>query len=360
MDLKTIFYEEWKGYKEVYLYISFYNLNIAYFEYVDNNHRLYGLLERDGDDYKVIKDNIKIVEYVKGADAILVYWNDGIYYILNNKKLYPIKDSDVMFWVSKGMIFAQWKHNKQDSRIVDLYGEIFITKNGIKLDNIAYTYVPEWDIFFFSKYENQNIVFYSYNKKENFAYKAKNKDIIKVFDWIGKLWETIFELKNWKYIYLNTKMEALCDEEFDKAKLFSYNDTALVTIKYNSFLIDKDFKRINDKEDNTKKLSNNLIKIIPPNINTKELGFKPIIDQMKEYVLKTNINPQEWSEDLEGLPEDFLSFHEEVLTSCDDFWYALNNWYVEISFITDKKREDLTKKELDAIKEIVDFYWIEF
>ena len=360
MDLKTIFYEEWKGYKEVYLCISYYDLNTAYFEYIDNNNRtLYGLLERDGDDYKVIKDNIKILKYVNGADAILVYWDDGIYYILNDKKMYPVQDADVIFWVAKGMIFVGLPHDK-NNRIVDMYWEVIVTKNGIKLDNLGKTYTPKWEVFFFSKNENGNISFYAYHKKENFAYKSKNKNIVDIFDWIGKLGETIFELDNWKYIYLNTKMETLCDEEFDKAKLFSSNDTALVTIKNNSFLIDKDFKRINDKEDNTKKLSNNPIKIIPPNINTKELGFKPIIDQMKEYVLKTNINPQEWSEDLEGLPEDFLSFHEEVLTSSDDFWYALNNWYVEISFITDKKREDLTKKELDAIKEIVDFYWIEF
>lgn len=84
--------------------------------------------------------------------------------------------------------------------------------------------------------------------------------------------------------------------------------------------------------------------------------LKPIIKELEEYSKKIPID--KWTE--ENTPEHIWEFRDNIKTSSDDFWYCLNNGYIDISLITDKKLQDLTKDEIDTIESIVNEYGFEW
>lgn len=84
---------------------------------------------------------------------------------------------------------------------------------------------------------------------------------------------------------------------------------------------------------------------------------KPIIKEMEEFSKK--IPPYEWY-DNEDVPQEFIDFQEDILTSSDPFWYALNNGHINIQLITDDNLEDLSHKDLMRIEKIVTDFGIEF
>ncbi len=84
---------------------------------------------------------------------------------------------------------------------------------------------------------------------------------------------------------------------------------------------------------------------------------KPIISEMEEFAKK--IPPYNWYDNAE-VPQNFRDFQQNILTSSVDFWYSLNNGYVNLELITDTKLEDLTKKEIDRVHQIVTEFSIEF
>lgn len=84
--------------------------------------------------------------------------------------------------------------------------------------------------------------------------------------------------------------------------------------------------------------------------------LKPIIAELEAYAKKVPV--EEWTE--EDTPKNIWEFHDNIKTSSDDFWYCLNNGYIDLELITDTKLQDLTKLDLDVIEQIVDDYGFEF
>lgn len=358
--------EEWNGLKDVYFYNYYWHRsNLITFEYRKNDKLSHWIAKlKENNEFEFIADGFMGDKVLAKSEVIIVKVKENEYKVFNytDNAFYPLNFNNLedahFIDLMKEIFLISFQNSWWFSVFLDRKGNIIKDKNWVLLNNIVGTKTPEWDTFYFSKKENWKYLFCSYNINENQVYFYNGDD---VFAFEAVAWwldESILKLKDGKYIYVNNKMQKLTDVKYDKAKLFYNDGTARVSIKYDSFLIDKNFQRIGKEPE--KKVEER--KIIPPHIDTKALWFKPIIDEMEAFVLKTNISPQQWGDDdLEvEVPKEFISFHEEVLTSSDDFWYALENGYVEVNFITDKKLNDLTKKELDAIKEIVDFYGIEF
>lgn len=84
---------------------------------------------------------------------------------------------------------------------------------------------------------------------------------------------------------------------------------------------------------------------------------KLIIKEMEEFSKK--IEPCEWGNN-KDTPKKFKDFQELIQTSSDNFWYNLNNWYIELSFITDDTLDSLTYKDIVRVEDIVKEFWIEF
>lgn len=359
--------KEWNGYKDVYFSTYYYKgNNLTTFLYEKDDKLVHWIAKKkDDDEFEFIADGFIEDKVLPKTGVIIVKAKEDEYKVFNytDNAFYPINFNDLKdaYFIDliKDIFIVSFERSWWLTVLLDKKGNIIKDKNWVLLDNLVDVKTPEWDTFYFSKKENWKYLFCSYNINENQVYFYKGDDVFTFEDVAWWLDESILKLKGGKYIYVDNKMQKLTDVKYDKAKLFYNNRTARVSIKSDSFLIDENFQRIGEEPE--KKVEKRE-KIIPPHIDTKALWFKPIIDEMEAFVLKTNISPQRWgNEDLEiKVPEEFISFHEEVLTSSDDFWYALENGYVEVDFITDKKLNDLTKKELDAIKVIVDFYGIEF
>lgn len=84
--------------------------------------------------------------------------------------------------------------------------------------------------------------------------------------------------------------------------------------------------------------------------------LKPVIAELEAYAKIVPV--EEWTE--ENTPNNIWEFHDSVKTSSDDFWYCLNNGYINLHLITDTKLKDLSKKDIDIIEQIVNDYGFEF
>ena len=86
------------------------------------------------------------------------------------------------------------------------------------------------------------------------------------------------------------------------------------------------------------------------------MDLLPIVAQAEAHA--EIIPPDEWDED--NTPADIWHFHENLVTSSNDFWYCLNNGYIGLELITAMPLGEITVEELLEVQRIVEEYGFKF